>query len=173
MFFLANHRPFKQGLLARIPTGYEPAHAGPVGQNFSPGLGLPSAGWRVPLKGVFGRADADVIARITVSRLHRESSVAHESLRILQRVVDQRHRAEERTQRTILVHKYDDVRPGVTTAETEAMVKQSPRGLRVGMPGMAQVGSPPAIDIEKLTDQVVRHIDRRIVAHRERMGRVF
>ncbi|MFC7387822.1 hypothetical protein ACFQSB_36830, partial [Sphaerisporangium rhizosphaerae] len=31
-------------------------------------------------------------------------------------------------------------------------------------------GAPPAIDVERLTDDVVRRIDRRIVAHRERLG---
>ena len=30
----------------------------------------------------------------------------------------------------------------------------------------------PAVDLESLTDQVVRQIDRRIVAHRERVGRI-
>ena len=31
----------------------------------------------------------------------------------------------------------------------------------------------PPIDVERLTDQVVRRIDERIVAFRERMGKVF
>lgn len=35
-----------------------------------------------------------------------------------------------------------------------------------------QAEAPPPIDIDRLTDQVVRAIDRRIIAHRERMGRV-
>jgi hypothetical protein len=30
---------------------------------------------------------------------------------------------------------------------------------------------PPAIDVERLTDKVVRAIDRRIVAYRERTAR--
>jgi hypothetical protein len=29
----------------------------------------------------------------------------------------------------------------------------------------------PAIDVNRLTDQVIRAIDRRIIANRERMGR--
>ncbi len=37
----------------------------------------------------------------------------------------------------------------------------------------ASAGSPrAAVDLERLTDQVVRQIDRRIVAHRERLGRI-
>src|SRR5262249_47402149 len=32
---------------------------------------------------------------------------------------------------------------------------------------------PPPVDIEKLTDQVVRQIDQRITAFRERLGKAF
>ena len=41
-------------------------------------------------------------------------------------------------------------------------------------PAAAAPGRPPAaaLDLEALTEQVVRQIDRRIVAHRERMGRI-
>jgi hypothetical protein len=42
-------------------------------------------------------------------------------------------------------------------------------------PGVAPVAAQPAVpsvDLERLTDQVVRQIDRRIVAHRERVGRI-
>lgn len=31
---------------------------------------------------------------------------------------------------------------------------------------------PPALDLDRITDDVVRRIDRRIVAHRERLGRI-
>jgi hypothetical protein len=31
---------------------------------------------------------------------------------------------------------------------------------------------PPAIDLERITDQVVRQLDRRVVALRERLGKV-
>jgi hypothetical protein len=36
----------------------------------------------------------------------------------------------------------------------------------------ARAGEPPRIDLERLTDQVMRSIDRRLLAHRERTGRV-
>jgi hypothetical protein len=36
----------------------------------------------------------------------------------------------------------------------------------------ASDASVAAVDLERLTDQVVRQIDRRIVAHRERVGRI-
>jgi hypothetical protein len=39
-------------------------------------------------------------------------------------------------------------------------------------PGAAPAGVA-ALDVERLTDQVVRKIDERILAHRERVGKVF
>ncbi len=49
----------------------------------------------------------------------------------------------------------------------------APRGLldgRQDVPFDARLPEP--IDVERLTDEVVRHIDRRIVAQRERFGRI-
>lgn len=50
-------------------------------------------------------------------------------------------------------------------------VFESPRAVKAGFAGISPSRTP--IDIEQLTDQVVRNIDNRIVAHRERLGRVF
>jgi hypothetical protein len=36
----------------------------------------------------------------------------------------------------------------------------------------SQTSDFPPIDLNRLTDQVVQAIDRRIIAHRERMGRI-
>ncbi len=33
--------------------------------------------------------------------------------------------------------------------------------------------APPAVNVEELTERVVREIDRRLVAHRERLGRPY
>jgi hypothetical protein len=57
--------------------------------------------------------------------------------------------------------------PGTTPATA------APGGPGPGWGGAApREAAPAAIDIGQLTDQVVRHIDREIVAHRERMGRI-
>lgn len=32
--------------------------------------------------------------------------------------------------------------------------------------------APPAVNVEQLASQVLRHIDRRVIARRERMGQV-
>ncbi|HSJ55423.1 MAG TPA: hypothetical protein VLC52_16895, partial [Anaerolineae bacterium] len=52
---------------------------------------------------------------------------------------------------------------GALPAEAQRMPGQ---GMAMGMAG-------PAINVEQLTDQVVQSIDRRILAERERMGRLY
>ena len=53
--------------------------------------------------------------------------------------------------------------------EPSAAVRREPAGSsREPWPG-----SPPQVDVEGLTEQVVRRIDERIVAFRERMGKPF
>jgi hypothetical protein len=56
--------------------------------------------------------------------------------------------------------------PGPTRAAA------APSGPGPGWGGAAPREAAQAIDIGQLTDQVVRQIDREIVAHRERMGRI-
>jgi hypothetical protein len=53
-------------------------------------------------------------------------------------------------------------------AETGPTAGRAPRAAAAPAPAAA-----PPIDVERLTDQVVRRIDERIVAFRERMGKVF
>lgn len=40
-------------------------------------------------------------------------------------------------------------------------------------PAAAARAAPPALNIQQLTDEVIRQIDSRIVAHKERMGKLF
>jgi hypothetical protein len=51
----------------------------------------------------------------------------------------------------------------------ELVPAASPAGTR---PGAADIPAASALDIGRLADRVVAQIDRRIVAHRERMGRI-
>ena len=37
----------------------------------------------------------------------------------------------------------------------------------------ANPGGLPALDVDRLTDQIVNRLDDRLIAHRERMGRAF
>ena len=127
-----------------------------------------------PLRRVFLRANfEDANETVTISRVNREVSLVAGCLQILRRVVDERLRVEERVQRIVMTRQQPTPVPVAAPAETGSMTMQSPRGLRVGSPGMMQMASPVAVDIEQLTEQVVRNIDRQIIAHRERMGRPF
>jgi hypothetical protein len=60
-------------------------------------------------------------------------------------------------------------RPLAPTVDNETLM--APRAIQPKPSG--QIGQPlGAIDVNRLTDQVVQAIDRRLLAHRERMGRI-
>jgi hypothetical protein len=63
-------------------------------------------------------------------------------------------------------------RPKTSVAETEQVFESrySPRG---GGATLVSSGTNVPFDLEKLTEQVIRNLDSRLVAHRERTGRVF
>ena len=124
-----------------------------------------------PLQRVFARAMAEESGETaTTSRAQRETLILEQSLRITRRVVDERRRVEEQMRRTIVAREQRSA--SRTSAAAQETVSQSPRGSRVAAQGLAQT-TAPVIDIEQLTDRIVRNIDSRIIAHRERMGRVF
>lgn len=70
-----------------------------------------------------------------------------------------------------MIYRQPDSRKAEGTATEEIL--ESPPGRRVGISGMAQTGVDKEFELERLTEQVVRKIDERIIAHRERMGRLF
>lgn len=121
-----------------------------------------------PWQQVFGRAD-----RINgVLQVNRSSLLVEESLRILRRVVHERQRVEERMQsstvaRQLVQHHQD--RP--SAAERTAMESQPLT--KAGTRTWPQAASAPAINLDQLTEQVIRQLDHRLIAYRERMGKLF
>ena len=117
-----------------------------------------------------GETETVVRARAT------EALVLRESRRILHRVVEERKRVEQRVRHTGVVRESNNVgaasSPAVAGTVQGPMQAHSPWGPGAGGPGMAQVPMPRAVDIEGITDQVVRAIDHRLVAYRERMGQL-
>ncbi len=100
-----------------------------------------------------------------------EARLVQRSLQLVTRVLTQRRRLEEDARRHF-VSREQRVTPAVNNnAIAENTVFESSRTMRTGTNGPTPSGWP--IDIEKLTEQVVHNIDGRIVAHRERLGRVF
>lgn len=64
------------------------------------------------------------------------------------------------------------VRPGEEATGEPPATERAPK-TPIGAPAPREVTAlPGTYDINRLTDQVVAAIDRRIVAHRERMGRI-
>ena len=101
-----------------------------------------------------------------------EARLVQRSLQLVTRVLTERRRLEEDVRRHF-VSREQRVTPAVNNnAIAENTVFESSRTMRTGTDGPATPSGWP-IDIEKLTEQVVRAIDGRIVAHRERLGRVF
>ncbi len=124
-----------------------------------------------PLRTVFARAMVEEAGeRAPASRARRETLLVERSLQIARRVVEERRRVEEQARRALVARERRGALQDAAAAQETAA--HSPRGSRVGARGMAQTAAP-VIDIDQLTDRVVRNIDSRIIAHRERMGRLF
>ena len=101
-----------------------------------------------------------------------ETPVARHSLALTRRVTDERSRIEDQVSRTLLTLKQQhettkNVRRIEETVIHSANEFTSQSAERFGAPNR----NP--IDIEQLTDQVVRQIDNRMVSYRARLGKVF
>jgi len=180
---LAINRILRQAVRHESPAPFaartETAFASPALKSDE---GLMSEAWHgghagysglTPSERVFARARAEEAGdAATVFHSRQETLLVQRSLQFAQRVADERRRLEEQTRRSLVIRKQRDAPKTAANGVQEETVFQSPLGSRVGATGTNQF-APLPIDIERLTDQVVRNIDQRIVAHRERMGRVF
>ncbi|HUS09306.1 MAG TPA: hypothetical protein VMZ30_02480 [Pyrinomonadaceae bacterium] len=101
---------------------------------------------------------------------HFEARVLKRGLQLIDRVLIGRERVEE-TVRRILVSREQRASGSAATKIPENKLFESPHSLRTAPAGPDYSGGQ--IDLERLTEQVVRNIDSRIIAHRERTGRVF
>jgi hypothetical protein len=107
------------------------------------------------------------------SDLRRFAAVTiRDGARLINRIVTERTRLEETARRSFVTRVNREAASAAKRAVSERTIYESSVNQSPGWePPMNQSGWP--IDIEKLTEQVVRSIDGRIVAHRERIGRVF
>ena len=101
-----------------------------------------------------------------------DTPVARHSLALTRRVTDERSRVEDQVSRTLLTLKQQhettkNVRRIEETVIHSPSEFNSRSAERFGAPNRAP------IDIEQLTDQVVRQIDNRMISYRERLGKVF
>lgn len=107
-----------------------------------------------------------------------KSELMNQNVRVLvERVARQTQRVEERVDErlTLTVRQTSGFAARQSAATTESR-KAMTQGLHTtrgtGAGTWAQNTSPPSVNIEALTDQVVQQIDRRMTASRERMGRI-
>jgi hypothetical protein len=147
-----------QGRRTPVGSGMRLVLPGALGADRAGAPGAAGSQQSLPLARVFRRLNAADLYEVgTVSRRHREHLAAQRSLRILDPVTEALQRVEYRVQRTAVVLRRQS--RDITAPAVKSVAAPAP--------------APPAIDIGQLTEQVVRQIDNRIIAHRERMGDVF
>ena len=126
---------------------------------------------RVPLNRVFRR-----LITPDIQTEHRKL-ITQESVKIARRVVEETRRVE-RYGPTSMITKQDETARNILKrargSETKLQEQLTELSKTVPMHGRAQLAAPiPGFTIEQLTEQVMRRIDDQIVAHKERMGKVF
>ena len=94
-----------------------------------------------------------------------------QSFELINRVINERQRLEEGTRRTVINTNLREY-PKPSTVKGEG-ISESEGTMQSGTVRTSQMTGGWPLDLERLTDQVVRNIDSRLVAHRERMGTVF
>ncbi|MGH8531178.1 MAG: hypothetical protein ACREV1_00260 [Gammaproteobacteria bacterium] len=178
-----NDLTVRESRLATLQTvfrsmGIAPREMGrqPAGGPLTRGRSLNSAGTQLPLRLVFqrlGRTDELVVTPHRNARIPESiETQAHELKRRIRRIEP---RPAESA--SLIVHKA--TRGQIGQAEASApMTRQTPVNAMPATFGADTTlwmrGNAPILEasIEQLTDRVVRQLDRRIIAVRERMGRI-
>lgn len=124
---------------------------------------------------VFARASSIAeVDQLAVQRVKATTLLTEACHRVTRRAIELCERVEERRTQSLVLRREERVSSTVRSdAGSIDATSYSPWGPSVGKPGFAKIGAPMSIDLDRLTDQVVRQIDNKIVAHRERMGKVF
>jgi hypothetical protein len=135
---------------------------------------LSPANTMLPLTKVFARTRIDLEFSILSRRI--EVAGTDGIQRLPQSVARGRYRVEGYgtalgSQMSLANHVRHDQPKFPTVTETE-QVFESRHGTRDGAT-LVPNGTNVPLDVEKLTEQVIRKLDSRLVAHRERTGRVF
>ena len=100
--------------------------------------------------------------------------VEQDSQAIAERVVREHTRVERRLQRELVIRK-QSVAAAATDTRQNALEQQfaSTKTQMRPWPDNSGRDRPPEINVEQLTEHVIRRIDHRITAYRERLGRAF
>jgi hypothetical protein len=129
-----------------------------------------------------GRALDRVFRRLVVreSETHLKGIVRREALNIVRRVTEERRRVEERSETATVLRAQRPVSlnqeqmnelTGRSKNEASAMDRFGSNVRNAG--AMPAPFMTPNLNLQQLTDHVIRQIDDRIIAHKERMGKLF
>jgi hypothetical protein len=129
----------------------------------------------LPVQRLFARsfpfADTDLIVEQRIGMSTVLTDMCH---RVVRRALEKSERIEERRMQSLVLRREARTAVGaVSNSRPAEIIATSPWGASVGKSGFAMTNGPTSIDLNRLTDQVVQQIDSRIVAYRERMGKVF
>ena len=132
---------------------------------------------------VYERSALDrVFRRLVVreSETHMKGIVRNEALNIVRRITEERRRVEERSETATVLRQQQPV-----SLNQEQMNELTGRSTTNGS-AVDRFGSnvrntdamptpfmTPNLNLQQLTDHVIRQIDDRIIAHKERMGKLF
>jgi hypothetical protein len=126
----------------------------------------------VPLSRVFKRAEWGEAQR------HRQTTaLVREPLGLAQRVKEEKRRVEQQARGATVMQQRTQPRPESFERDEANSPNERRRsgGFDLASDAMAAAAraAPPALNVQQLTDEVIRQIDSRIVAHKERMGKLF
>ncbi len=125
-------------------------------------------GVTVPWHAVYQRIERQLLA--APARAAVRSPVT--AMRYVQRLLIRRERVERPVPRDVVRQAPRAAAPTAATAAPSATPPPAIVAVRAPMPAVASPVSPPALDVERFAADVIRAIDRRIIAQRERLGRV-
>lgn len=130
-------------------------------------LGLPREAGPSPVRRVFARLHVgETVAQASQSQIVRAGRA------MVQRIVQEHQRIEMRITTRVVAREQRNVTSDFAPVEGQRPTAESRFGMSKGAHPVGQAMAASPIAIQQLTEQVVREIDRRLVAQRERMGKL-
>ena len=94
----------------------------------------------------------------------------NESQKVIERITTDHMRVEQRTRNDLVIK--TQTKPSVVVQDRQKELEAQFKSTSTAR-GPSWPEKPPEINVEQLTEQVIRRIDHRITAYRERLGRAF
>lgn len=166
--------PIVQSVLNQVSLRERPLQPRKTNAGGGP-VGVSRGGSVSPIERTFARAEVvmDTDGRAE-RRAHATTCVVETCHRLARQIIQRCERMEERRTLSCVLRREGPAAASIRSeGGPDESTRTSPWGLSAGKPGFAMSPPQASIDLNRLTDQVVRQIDSRMVAYRERMGNVF